>query len=165
VPVYQDGTFSIPDSSVICAYLERRYPSPPLYPADDEAYARALWFEEYADTKLIDALIPIFSQRIIQTIVFKQPADEAIVERTLSDLVPPVCEYLESELGEVEWIAGDAFSIADLSIGSVFVGLSHAGESVDAAQWPKLAAYVARVHARPSLAGLIVEEKASLAAL
>jgi len=165
VPVYQEGAFSVPDSSVICAYLERRHPSPPLLPADDEGYARVLWLEEYADTKLVEVFGPLYSQRVIQTIVFKQPCDEAVVAGALRDLVPPAFDYLESELSEDGWIVGDAFGLADLTIGAMFVGFRHAGEFVDAERWPRLAAYVARVEARPSLASLIVEEEASLAAL
>jgi glutathione S-transferase len=109
----------------------------------------------------------------LQTIIFKQPCDEAIVERQLATLIPPVFDYLEQELeqeleGEMRddrWLVGDAFGIADLSIGSMFVSLRHAKESVDHARWPRLGAYVDRVHARPSLAALIAEEEASLASL
>ena len=32
---------------VICAYLERANPEPPLYPSDPYEFGRALWFEEY----------------------------------------------------------------------------------------------------------------------
>lgn len=178
VPVYQDGEFSLPDSSAICAYLDRAYPEPPLYPAapspadapappDSDAlraYGRALWFEEYADTRLVDVLNPIFFQRVVQRIVFKQPADESVVARALSDVVPPAFDYLERELPEDGWLVGDAFGIADLSIGAMFVGFRHGGETVDASRWPKLAAYLGRVEARPSVAGLIREEEASLTA-
>ncbi len=177
IPVYQDGDFTLPDSSVICAYLERTHPDPALYPTEAREYGRALWYEEYADTKLVEVIGPIFSQRVLQTIIFKQPCDEAIVERQLATLIPPVFDYLEQELeqqleqeleGEMRddrWLVGDSFGIADLSIGSMFVSLRHAKESVDHARWPRLGAYVDRVHARPSLAALIAEEEASLASL
>ena len=57
------------------------------------------------------------------------------------------------------------FSVADIAIGSVFVNMQHAGEAVDAGRWPKLAAYVDRIHARPSFKGLIEEEKAAFTSL
>ena len=41
VPAYKDGDRTLADSSVICAYLERVHPSPPLYPQGPEDYARA----------------------------------------------------------------------------------------------------------------------------
>jgi len=40
------------------------------------------------------------------------------------------------------------------------VNLKHAGVGVDAKRWPKLAAFVQRMHARPSFAPLIAEETA-----
>jgi glutathione S-transferase len=49
IPVATDGDLLLPDSSVICAYLERTRPNPPLYPADTRDYVQALWFEEFAD--------------------------------------------------------------------------------------------------------------------
>ena len=165
VPVYQDGEFTLPDSSVICAFLERTHPEPPLYPSEHRDYGRALWFEEYADTKLVEVIAPIFSQRVLQTIIFKQTCDEAIVERQLETVVPPVFDYLDGEVPSDGWLVGGAFSIADASLGAMFVSLRHASESVDRDRWPRLSAYVEHAHARPSLSALIAEEEASLAAL
>ncbi len=55
VPILEesDGTF-ISDSSVICDYLEHIAPLPPLYPANPRDRARALWLEEYGDTRLVE---------------------------------------------------------------------------------------------------------------
>ena len=57
VPVWEeeDG-WTLPDSSVICSYLERTNPKPALYPSDPREYASALFWEEYADTRLVDVL-------------------------------------------------------------------------------------------------------------
>ena len=43
IPAMRDGDFVLSDSSVICAYLERKYPQQPLYPQGAEDFARALW--------------------------------------------------------------------------------------------------------------------------
>ena len=53
IPAYRDEKGALCDSSIICAYLERRHPTPALYPSDPYEYARALWFEEYADSGLV----------------------------------------------------------------------------------------------------------------
>lgn len=164
VPVYQDGDLVLPDSSVIIAYLERIQPNPALYPRDPSEYGRALWFEEFADTKLIEVITPIFSQRFIQRVLFKQGSDEAIVEKQLSLMIPPVFDYLEGEMPEDGWIVGDAFSIADVALGTTMVHLRHGGESVDSARWPRLAAYASRVLSRESFATLIAEEEAAFPA-
>jgi glutathione S-transferase len=57
-----------------------------------------------------------------------------------------------------DYLAGGAFSIADISVGTMFVNFAHAGEKLDAKRWPKLAAYVDKIHARPSFKALIAEE-------
>jgi glutathione S-transferase len=44
IPCYEeeDG-FTVPDSSVICTYIESVHPTPALYPQDPKLRARALW--------------------------------------------------------------------------------------------------------------------------
>ncbi len=164
VPVYQDGEFCLPDSSVICAFLERAHPEPALYPTEARALGRALWFEEYADTKIVEVLTPVFSQRFIQRVLFKQASDEALVEQQMTTLVPPVFDYLEAEAPEDGWMVGDEFGIADVAFGTTFVHLRHGGETIDASRWPRLAAYAARVLARESIATLVAEEEAAFPA-
>ena len=161
IPVYQDGDFALPDSSAISAYLERAHPEPPLYPKDAREYGRALWLEEYADTKMIEVITPIFGQRFVQRVLFKQPSDEAIVERQMTQLVPPVFDYLEEQAPAAGWIVGGRFGIADIALGTAFVHLRHGGESIDAQRWPRLAAYAGRVLARDSFATIIAEEEAA----
>ena len=161
IPVYQDGDFVLPDSSVIIAYLERVKPEPSLYPSDPRTFGRALWFEEYADTKMVEVIVPIFSQRFVQRVLYKQPSDEAIVERQMTMLVPPVFDYLESEVPEAGWMLGAPFGIADISLGTVFVQLRHCNESIDPGRWPRLAAYAERLFGRPSFAALLAEEEAT----
>jgi glutathione S-transferase len=34
IPARQDGNVTLADSSVICAYLEKKHPQPTLFPAD-----------------------------------------------------------------------------------------------------------------------------------
>ncbi len=165
IPCYQDGDFTLPDSSCICAFLERSQPEPALYPSDPRHFARALWYEEYSDTKLAESLGPVFFQRVIQAKILKQAPDEKLVSRQLNELIPPVLDYLEGEVGDVEGIVGGRFSIADIAITTQFVNFSHAGESVDASRWPKLAAYLERGFARPSFKGIIEEEKAAFASM
>jgi len=163
IPAYRDGDVTLCDSSVICAYLERVKPVPPLYPADAYEYARALWFEEFADTALVQVFGPkIFMQRIVNPRFFGQPTDEAAVAKAVKEELPPLFDYLEGQLDGDQWLVGKQFSIGDIGVGTQFVNLAYAGEGVDPARWPKLARYVARVHERPSFRGLIQEERASL---
>ena len=160
IPCYEDGDFVLPDSSCIVAYLERTHPSPALYPSDPKEFGRALWYEEYADTKLVENLGAIFFQRVVKAGILKQEPDEDLVQKTLKEGIPPVFDYLEGEIGDREVLVGTHFTIADIATCSPFVNFMHGGESVNAKRWPRLAAYVERIHARPSFKALIEEEKA-----
>ena len=50
-------------------------------------------------------------------------------------------------------------TVADLAVASPFVNLEHTGWRIDAARHPKTAAYVAAIHARPSFAPIITQER------
>lgn len=162
IPAFQDGDHTLCDSSIICAYLERKHPQPALYPGDAYEYARALWFEEYADTALAGVIGPkIFFQKVVGPAFFNQPTDEAVVNKALNEELPPLFDYLESQLTG-DFFVGSAFSIADISVAAQLVNLGHAGYSIDAGKWPKLAKWYDKLRSRPSLKALIDEEAASL---
>ena len=150
IPAFRDGDRGFSDSSVICAYVERRNPAPALYPADDFEYARALWIEEYADTAVLGAIIPVFFERVIGPARLNKETDEAVVQKALQKKQPRVFDYLESQLVGREYSAGDAFSIADLSVASFFPNLFFAGESLDGERWPNLKRNVEESLKRPS---------------
>lgn len=163
IPCYQEGEFTLPDSSCILAYLERKQPSPALYPSDAKEFARALWYEEYADSKLAATCAVPFFQRFVRAAMMKQPADEAAIRKAIDEDAPPAFDYLERELDGREYLAGGQFSIADIATASFFVNMEFGGEKVDAGRWPKLVDYLARVQGRPTYKAIIEEEKALLA--
>lgn len=165
IPTLTDGERVLPDSSAICAYLERRHPAPALYPADPYEAARALWYEEFADAGLINGTIVPFQERVVGPAFFKRASDAARIEQALKEILPPLFDYLEREIGDGEYVVGNRFSIADIALGTQFVNFDHGQERVDASRWPRLAAYVERLHARPSFKALIEQEKAMLQGL
>jgi glutathione S-transferase len=165
IPAFRDGERTLADSSVICAYLERTHPTPALYPAEPYDYARALWFEEYGDGGLVPVTgAKIFFQRIVAPRFFGRATDEALVEKAINEELPPLFAYLERELGEREFLVGGGLTIGDIGVATQFVNLRHCGVTPDAARFPRLAAYVARMLARPSFAALIEEEAPQFAA-
>ncbi len=162
IPVLRDTDLpepnTLPDSSIICDYLEQKFPAPALYPKDPFQRARALWFEEYADSVLAQACgAGLFFERIVKRFLRQQP-DETVVAATLKDKLPPLFDYLNKEIGRKSFLVGDVFSIADISICTMFVNMEHAGEMIDASRWPDLARYVKGIHARPSFRACIDEE-------
>lgn len=159
IPCFQDGDYTLPDSSCIIAYLERTNPKPALYPENPKEYGRALFLEEYADSKLSETLGPVFFQRVVRKVIFKQEPDETIVRKKLDEEVPKVFDWMEGQVGDREWLVGTRFGIADIAVASQLANFGHGGESVDGKRWPRLSAYIQRVHARPSFKALIEEER------
>ena len=161
VPCWEDGDFILPDSSCIISYLERTHPEPALYPADPKECGRALWFEEFSDSKLSEVLSTVFFQRFVQPNFFQKDPDEAVIAESLEQ-AEHWFAYLEGELDGRSAIVGSHFSIADLAIGSIFVNFHYGGGRVDAGRWPGLAAYVAGLHVRPAFKEILEDEKSSL---
>ncbi len=161
IPCWEDGDYLLPDSSCIIAYLDKTHPNPSLYPSDAASFGRAVWYEEYADTKLIEVCTPVFVERVVKAKILKQPVDEERIASVRENDQPPVFDYLEGQLADREYLAGGRFSIADIATASPFVNLMHGGATVDASRWPKLVAYLERIHSRPSFKALIEEEKAA----
>jgi len=165
IPAYQDGDRTLPDSSVIIAYLEKIKPEPSLYPSDAYDYARALWFEEYGDGGLAPIMGgKVFFPKIVGPRFFKQEANLAEIQKVVDNELPPMFDYLEGELGNKEYLVGNKFSIADIGIATQFVNFMLAGYSVDAKRWPKLVAYLGRIHSRPSFKTAIDTEKKAFSA-
>jgi glutathione S-transferase len=159
IPTLVDGDRVIPDSSAICVYLDRIEPQPALQPDDAYEHARSVWIEEFADSALAPGGAAFFQERVLAPVFFKRPADEARVEKAATEMLPPLFDYLEREIGEREHVVGSRFSIADVALGTQFVNYHLGGGAVDEKRWPKLAAYVARVHGRPSFKALIEEDQ------
>lgn len=161
IPAFRDDAVGLADSSVICAYLEKRYPIPALLPADPAAYATALWFEEYADSKLFHICTEgVFFERIVKGRMRGVPADEGTVAAALQQL-PLACGYLELQLG-AGVLGGDALTLGDIAVAVQFVNLQYGGEQIDAAAFPKLAQFLARTLARPSFADCLADERKAM---
>jgi glutathione S-transferase len=155
IPVLIDDRATLCDSTVICEYLEERYPRPSLFPSAPETRARARWLEEFADTRMGDVFIwRFFNEIVIKRFVWREETDTSVVERTLTVDVPAVLDYLERELpGEESYLFG-AISVADIAIAAFFRNAGFAGFEIDAGRWPVTARFVGRVLGQPSFTKL-----------
>jgi glutathione S-transferase len=157
IPFLRDGDVVVPDSSVICAYLEKKHPRPALYPSEPADYAKALFLEEYADTRLGQATLPLLFERFVKKLLQGEGPDEARVKVLLEQELPPAMDYLESQAPE----SGDSvlarFGIADIAIGTQLAILPGVGVEIDARRWPRVARYFHALLARPSFKTAMAE--------
>ena len=161
VPTLVDGDLRLGDSKVICRYLERAYPEPALYPADIADGAMADWYEDLCGGPVAEMAAGIFFQRFMRPLAFKQEPDEELVSNIIDKRLPPMLDYLESQVPADGFVFGE-FTMADLSIASPFFNAAYAGYDVDASRWPAMAGLVERVKAQPQVAAVLEKEAKSL---
>jgi glutathione S-transferase len=165
IPFARIGGRWLADSSVIVAYLDRLYPDPPIYPSDPWDYARALWFEEFIDGGAYSKLFgTIFVERVLAPMLFNRPTDQTVVDKAITEELPAIYGYLDAEIGSRSLLVGERFTIADATVASFFLGMQQADAAPDPKRWPNLARYLQQQYARPTIAHLIEDESAAMAA-
>ncbi|OGP83559.1 MAG: hypothetical protein A2Y95_12875 [Deltaproteobacteria bacterium RBG_13_65_10] len=112
VPTLVDGGFAIFESTAICEYIEEKHPSPSILPGDAQARARARMWNQYADTQIA----PPFS-KIFDELFFKKPGtgDMAKVEAGKQGVQEQI-RILDKHLAGKQYLAGDAFTLADIAM-------------------------------------------------
>jgi glutathione S-transferase len=160
IPGLVDGDFKISDSTAILHYLDAIKPEPSLYLTDARERARVVFYEKFADTRLIPTAAKIFQQRIVFPRFFGQQTDEAILANAIDVELPPLLDHLTNFIGDKSFLMGDRFTVADIACASIFANTRYAQYTPDPARWPKVAAYIDRVFARPSYAKALEADKA-----
>ncbi len=159
VPGFADGDYKLSDSSAIIAYLEAKYPTPALIPAEPQARGKTIWFDEFADTMLVAVGGKLFVNRVISPRFMGKPGDLAAADAAEQHELPPLLAYLEDHLEGHQFLVGDSLTLADIAVAVPFINLLYAGYTVDAATYPRLAAFLARMHARPSIATILARDR------
>jgi len=162
MPALKDGDYELSDSSAIIHYLEAKYPEPALIPAEPRARGRVIWFEEFSDTLLFGCGAKVFFNRVVAPYFLKRPGDEDAAEAAIRDELPPIMNYLEKTVpGESGYLVGDSLTLADIAVAGPFANFQHTDVAID--DYPRTAAYVRRILARPSFSQWIEREAAILA--
>ncbi|GAA0622037.1 glutathione S-transferase family protein [Brevundimonas kwangchunensis] len=141
VPAYSDGKVEMFESGAIVLWIAQN--SDQLMPADDAGRAMVTtWL--FAAMNSVEpfvaelAIIDLFNADKAWA-KERRPEVEAMLRKRLGDL--------QTALGERRWFANDRFSAADILMTHVLRDLRHTDIVAD---FPALAAYVARAEARPA---------------
>ena len=86
-----------------------------------------------------------------------------MAEAAVTTELPPLLDYLEGQIPASGFLVEDRITLADIAVASPFVNLAHVGCPIDPARWPKTAAYVRGILARPSFAPIVAAEQAFIA--
>jgi len=163
IPAIDDHGYLLADSTAITIYLEAKYPEPELLPAEPGARGKAVWFEEVGDSVVMAAGGPMMFNRFLKAKILGEEPDQAAAQAS-QEAMEGRLHYLEGVLGHDGWLDG-AYSLGDIAVASCFKAFSYADWHLDAAAFPKLAAWYDRVLARPAWQDAAKREAAVFAAL
>ena len=162
IPALRDGDFTLADSTAIAVYLEAKHPEPKLIPDEAQARGMVIWFDEFADTIGVPTGTKIFRNRVVAKLL-GHAADLEAADAAERDELPEHLAYLESAAPSAQgWLVGDSFTLADIAVGSFLVNYRYAGGRIHEGDYPKLNAYLKRVHDRPSFASIIDRDQGFL---
>ncbi|HEX8602682.1 MAG TPA: glutathione S-transferase, partial [Pseudoduganella sp.] len=156
-PVIVDGDCTVAESGAIIEYLLDHYDQVGLRPpVRTPEKRRWTYFLHYAEGSMMPPLLMKLIFDRVETApapFFVKPIARGIAQKVKSTYILPQIrqhlDYLEAELGRHEWFAGDTFSAADIQMSFPLEAAASRG-GLDAATHPKLAAFLARIHARPA---------------
>ncbi len=159
IPAFEDDDDILCDSNVIIEYLEEKYPETPARPSSLSDRAKCRWLEEYAGSMMFGPLAgAIFMERLTKPFSTNQPANENVVADSIANRVPPVFDYIESQLPEQGFFFGD-ISVADIAVVSATINASYSSFEVDSELWPKVSAHLKFVMDHPVVRKCMEAEK------
>ncbi|MBE1159272.1 glutathione S-transferase family protein [Dyella acidiphila] len=155
-PVVTDGERTLVESGAIIEYLADRYGNGRLIPPHgSDARLRSTYWLHYAEgSAMPPLLLKLVFQRVQSTPApfFVRPVAKAIAGKVQQSFVDPQIalhlSYLEGELTKAEWFGGTDFSVADI-IMSFPLEAAAMRSGLDQ-RYPRLQAFLQRIHARPA---------------
>lgn len=142
IPVLVVGDRVIPESEVICEYIEEMHPEPPLLPADPDGRAQCRLISRIADQYVMNPMMPLFKNlsRKNRNMEVVQPALDAI-DRGLSSLNAFICPG--------PYALGDTLSLCDFATAPILryvqQYLPYFGIAEPLAPYDRVAKYVGEV--------------------
>ncbi len=160
--VLDDGRV-LPESEVICEYLEDAYPEPALRPSDPWERARMRLLSRICDFYVVMAMVPLFTLAGRS----RRHWEPAVVEAAAGKLADALA-YLESFIGDDGYAVGRSLTQADGAIAPQLILASEWIPSVFGTpdpllSLPRLAAYWRAVQADPIVARIVDETRQAIA--
>ena len=136
------------ESIAICRYIEETHPETNLFGADAWERAQIEMWNRHAELELLWPIAQVFRNshafwqgRIKQSLEFAEIMREHVAERFA---------FFDQSLAARDYIAGDRFTVADITAMCAIDFGKVSNIRLDAITTPNLAAWHARVSARPS---------------
>jgi glutathione S-transferase len=183
VPTLQHGARVVWESNVITEYVDDVFPGPKLYPADPWERAQAKMWQAF-ELEMAKEFRPLMYHRVMGPMKRAVSRDEALAQARTHTTDPAHLEWtarvydgevvpeaeaarlaallagrlrtLDERLAGREFLVGDAFSIADVSVLPRVAMYPWIGLPIDAATLPNVAAWLDRLGSRRSFVESLV---------
>ncbi len=155
-PVLVDAEHVLAESGAILEYLVERYDAARAFapsPGTAEHLRYRYWLHYAEGSAMPPMLLSLVFSRLRSAPMpfFVRPFARSIADKAMRGFVSPQVklhlDYMESELGRARWFAGQDFSTADIQM-SFPIEAAAARAGLEA--HPRLADFLARIHARPA---------------
>jgi glutathione S-transferase len=144
---FEDGRI-LRESMAICRYMEELHPEPNLFGTDAWERAQIEMWNRHAELELLLPVAQVFrNSHVFWQGKIKQAPDFAAI---MKEQLALRLEWLEEELGRREYMAGNRFTVADITAMCAIDFARISKIRLDPATQPNLSAWHARVSARPS---------------
>ncbi len=141
VPTIDDDGFILSESMAINFYLAKKHKSP-LYPSNPKHEALALQWSLW-ETDRLDRQIVNYARHTKDFPAAERKPE--IAEAAWNEVVAAF-DVLEAALAKSAWLAGPAFSVADLNVAAAL----YRALSIDLGKWPHVQAWLNRCWERPA---------------
>ena len=157
VPAIDHDGRVVVNSADIAAYLERVFPTHPIYPIDTAAWVKARAWERCADTT-IDPILVDISYWLWANRPDEMP--DGLLDAARTDLAL-IYDALDAELQGQDWVCGE-LSIADIALFPHLSGTRTLQVPFDESRHPNLSSWYGRCRSTPIFANDLARTKAFL---
>jgi glutathione S-transferase len=141
VPVFDDDGFILCESMAINFYLAKKHKSP-LFPLDPKSEALVLQWSLWETDRL--------DRQIVNYVRHTKDLPAAERKPEIADAVwkevAPALDVLEAALAKSAWLAGPAFSVADVNVAAAL----YRALAIDLGKWPHVQVWLHRCWERPA---------------
>lgn len=153
VLVEEDGTVLV-DSGAITEFLDETHPEPGLRGETPEARAEtrrlAAWFDIKFDREVS---LNLLGEKVMKRFLGRGAPDSGAIRAGLQNIHAHL-DYIAYLAERRRWLAGDAFSLADIAAGAHLSALDYLGD-VPWEKHPGAKEWYARIKSRPSFRPLL----------
>ena len=144
------------DGSAICEFLDEVAPAPPLLGSDPASRAETrrlvAWFDRKFDREVT---VNLLDEKVMKRFLGRGEPNSATIRAGLANIHTHL-DYIAWLVDRRNWLAGEAFSLADIAAGAQLSALDYLGD-VPWDRHPRAKEWYGRIKSRPSFRPILAD--------